>query len=85
MKPALRRSGSPVRKPEPKCRLPEQRHWLKFFLVGLFLITYGSLQFMAGRPDVSNIFNDPVFAAYWVTAGIAAILAGLILRTWGSR
>jgi len=84
-RPAVRPSGSPAGRPEPRYRLPDQRHWIKVFVTGLLLVAFGSLEFLAGKPEISNIFNDPVFAAYWVMAGIPTILVGLILRTWGSR
>jgi len=79
------RASSSSKKLEPKYRLPDQRHWIKVFAAGLILVAFGSLEFLAGKPEISNIFNDPVFAAYWVMAGIPTIVIGLILRTWGSR
>ena len=85
LKPALHRPALPAHKPESKYPGIDQRHWVKFFIAGLFLTTYGSLEFMAGKPEISNIFNDPVFASYWVLFGLLAIFAGLLVRTWGSR
>jgi hypothetical protein len=83
--PASRRSAPPVQAAEPTPHGIEQRHWIKFFVVGLFLSSFGSLEFMAGRPEVSNVFNDPVYASYWVFTGILVIFAALVVRTWGTR
>jgi hypothetical protein len=83
--PVVLRPGPPAKSPEPARRGIEQRHWVKLFIAGLFLTTYGSLEFMAGKPQISNIFNDPLFAGYWVMAGMFTLFTGLLVRTWGSR
>ena len=83
--PLVRRTGSPAKSPEPAPRGIEQRHWVKLFVAGLFLTTYGSLEFLARKPQVSNIFSDPVVAAYCVLAGMLTIFTALLVRTWGSR
>lgn len=49
------------------------------------MTTYGSFEFLAHKPEISNIFNDPVFAAYWVLFGIFVIFVGFLVRTWGTR
>jgi len=83
--PVVRRTGSPAKSPEPTRHGIEQRHWVKFFVTGLFLTTYGSFEFLAHKPEISNIFNDPVFAAYWVLGGMFVIFVGFLVRTWGTR
>lgn len=83
--PVPRRSAPPVQAAEPTPRGIEQRHWVKFFVVGLILSVFGSSEFLAGRPEVSNIFNDPVYAAYWVLAGMFVIFLAVVVRTWGTR
>jgi hypothetical protein len=85
VRPIYQRGGLAAKRPEPKNYLPEQRHWLKFFVIGLFFITYGSFEFLAGKPETPNVFNAPEFAAYWVMIGIPVIFLGFVVRTWGSR
>jgi len=84
-KPVLRRPALPVKKPEHKYPAIEQRHWRKLFLTGLILIGYRCLQFLAPRPQIPNIFNDPAVAGYWVMVGLLATFIGLVVRTWGTR
>jgi len=84
-KPVVRRRGLPDSKPESSPWSIEQRHWLKFFVAGMFMLVYGMLEFMGGRPELSTIFNDPAYASYWVLFGFFAVFCGMLVRTWGSR
>ena len=80
-----RRRSEPVRKPETRPWTIEQRHWLKFFAGGMFMLVYGMLEFMGGRPELSTIFNDPAYASYWVLFGFFFVFCGMLVRTWGTR
>jgi len=83
VKPIIRRPDPPAS--EPGTRGIEQRHWVKFFVTGLAMVVFGLLEFLGGRPEISNIFNDPVYAAYWVLIGFVVLFVGFLVRTWGSR
>ncbi len=84
-KPVAGRRTPSARKTETGLWSIEQRHWIKFFVVGMFMLIYGMLEFMGGRPQISTVFNDPVYASYWVLFGMVIIFSGLLVRTWGSR
>ncbi len=84
-KPVVGRRESTAGKSGPGPWSIEQRHWLKFFIFGMFMLVYGMLEFMSGRPQISTVFNDPVYASYWVLFGMVIIFGGLLVRTWGSR
>jgi hypothetical protein len=87
VKPVARPAGWGDKQPEaePKWSGIEQRHWVKIFVFGFAITIFGMLEFLSGRPEVSNIFNDPKFAGYWVLTGMALLGASMLVRTWGSR
>jgi hypothetical protein len=85
VKPVYRPPGLPAGKSEEASRGIEQRHWVKLFVTGLLMVLFGMLEFMGGRPEISNIFNDPKYASYWVLIGIAVLFVGFVVRTWGRR